>query len=260
MNNLCSILKDLSTEATTWLCDQTGVKEETLTDWLLYQLSKRSDRVAYLAFTRHEEAKTTGADWEWVFCYDDGTVTLRMQAKKLFEDQDNYPGLARSNRYGQQISMLIEESRNVNAFPLYAFYSGSKLPNSCGSGESGNSSGILICGAELVDSELVATRARVDVTDASKYSVPLACLACCPMTADSSAKSLIGHLERYFGPSVSTNGGPLGLDDQLSGAIRSVVDNDCRFPVWWENEFAFRYRNVGALMIVDQRGAAAERG
>ena len=84
MENLCDILKDLNTKIFEWMSAQPTVKEESITDWLLYELSKRSVQVAYKAFNRYEEAKYTGADWDWVFVFDDGTVWLRVQAKKLF--------------------------------------------------------------------------------------------------------------------------------------------------------------------------------
>ena len=47
-----------------WINRQNHVKEESLTDWLLYEISQQCDFIYYQAFSRHEEAQN-GSDWEW---------------------------------------------------------------------------------------------------------------------------------------------------------------------------------------------------
>ncbi len=44
--------------------NQPHVKEESITDWLLYDISKNNSNIYYHAFTRNEES-LNGTDWEW---------------------------------------------------------------------------------------------------------------------------------------------------------------------------------------------------
>ncbi len=55
---------DCSEYVYTWISRQNHVKEESLTDWLLYEILQRCDFIYYQAFSRHEEAHN-GSDWEW---------------------------------------------------------------------------------------------------------------------------------------------------------------------------------------------------
>jgi len=50
-----------------WRREQPNVGEESLTDYLLWQVSRHLECVKYVKFTRHQEARFTGADWEWWF-------------------------------------------------------------------------------------------------------------------------------------------------------------------------------------------------
>lgn len=258
MANLCEILKELSAEIFAWISAQPEVKEESITDWLLYELSIRSSQVAYKTFTRHQEAKTTGADWDWVFLFRDGTVRLRVQAKKLSDKNDNYPGLAYSNRYGQQISTLITSAATApdTAYPIYVFYSAYSATSACQRGIQATA-GAYLCGAKVVDANFVRTRTRISSANVISHSYPLACIVCCPKAAGRSAKDLIGQIYYYFesdSPFNSRINDYQGYSKDIPIAIQAVVDNEFKFPDWWEQEFASQFANVGAVAIVDLRG------
>lgn len=109
-----------------WLNSQPHVKEESLTDWLLYNVSKSNLKVFYQTFTRNEEAQN-GSDWEWWILTQNYGISsayrLLVQAKKLNSKGDNYPLIAYSNKNGMQIDLLIQEAKVRKALPLYAFYS-----------------------------------------------------------------------------------------------------------------------------------------
>ncbi|CUP36675.1 hypothetical protein EAI89_22555 [Eubacterium sp. am_0171] len=112
-----------------WLLKQAHVKEESLTDWLLYDISSSNLNIYYKAFSRHEES-TSGVDWEWWILtadpyYKDKYNGYRflVQAKKLWpNNQDNYSLLSYGNKNGFQIDLLLNEARYRNAYPLYMFY------------------------------------------------------------------------------------------------------------------------------------------
>lgn len=105
-----------------WLKSQPHVKEESLTDWLLFNISNSTLNVIYKAFTRNEESHN-GADWEWWILTQSYAYRLLIQAKKLNHSGDNYPLITYSNNNGMQIDLLIQEAKKRNALPLYAFYS-----------------------------------------------------------------------------------------------------------------------------------------
>ena len=58
------VFHDASEYCYNWLKKQPFVKEESLTDWILYNVSEHNSNVYYKAFTRNEESKN-GVDWEW---------------------------------------------------------------------------------------------------------------------------------------------------------------------------------------------------
>lgn len=105
---------------------QPHVKEESLTDWILYTISERTNKFYYKAFSRNEEA-ANGADWEWWVLVNDyrGFCGYRflVQAKKLKQAQDNYPLIAYGNKNGLQIDLLIDSAKHRNAMPIYIYYS-----------------------------------------------------------------------------------------------------------------------------------------
>lgn len=107
-----------------WLDAQPNVKEETLTDWILYQASLNSQKIFYKAFKRNEEA-LNGADWEWWIltdsCYQSYAYRLLIQAKKL-NHCDNYSAITYGNRNGMQIDLLLNSALERQAYPLYAYY------------------------------------------------------------------------------------------------------------------------------------------
>lgn len=256
MANLCEILNQLSLEIQRWIQAQPGVKEESLTDWLLYELSKRDSTVIYKAFTRHEEARYTGADWDWIFVFSDGMVRFRVQAKKLLSNADNYPGLARSNQYGQQITKLISSAARVSAYPIYAFYSELSGHTAC-SGNGAPARGAYVCGAMQVDASLVAVRRPVSPNDAIAISYPMACIACCPETSGRSAERLIRQIYGYFDPGSDKPDSIekyQGFSKQVPASISELLKSNGKFPDWWMREFASEFADVNAVVIVDVRG------
>ena len=111
-----------------WLNKQPNVKEESLTDWLLYYTSEQCSNLYYQEFTRRKEANN-GADWEWWiitsrYGKEYNAYRFLVQAKKLLANsRDNYPLLSYGNKNGYQIDLLMKTAKYKNAFPLYLYYS-----------------------------------------------------------------------------------------------------------------------------------------
>ncbi len=118
----CDDFREASEYVFNWINGQPSVGEESITDWLLYNLSLTVPTLKYKKFTKHEEAKKTGADWEWWFVDNYKGLSLRVQAKRIMKDKDNYDGLAHTNRHGLQIEKLIDDARRKNSLPFYSLY------------------------------------------------------------------------------------------------------------------------------------------
>ncbi len=256
MADLCSELGPLSEELNTWLSAQPGVKEESLTDWLLYELSKRCSQVSYKAFTRHQEAKYTGADWDWIFVFNDGCIRLRVQAKKLFENKDNQKEILRSNKYGRQIDTLISSAKRKSVFPMYAFFSINTSTTAC-QNKPANIHGAYLCGAETVLSNLASPKRKIMPSDALALSYPMPCIACCSLLVNpKSAINLSKQLQRYFvnsNTTVEDNEDLPGYFQHIPSFALNVLENEGVFPEWWEIEYEREFEDVSAVVIIDVR-------
>lgn len=116
-----------SKEIYNWYSAQPTVKEESLTDRLLFHVSTKRPEISYYAFNHHEEAQN-GCDWDWWVLLPDAhgsgsrAYHFFVQAKKLTPG-DNARRLAYTNVYGKQADLLIETAGARRAFPFYMFYS-----------------------------------------------------------------------------------------------------------------------------------------
>lgn len=130
MEESMTLFHDCSRYIFDWMESQNHVKEESLTDWLLYNISRQCDFIYYQAFSRHEEAQN-GSDWEWWILVPDSkgshefnAYRFVVQAKKLLShNKDNYSIINYGNKYGMQIDLLLDFARDRNALPLYMYYS-----------------------------------------------------------------------------------------------------------------------------------------
>ncbi len=82
MNTICKSFNDCSADIKKWLTKQPEVKEESLTDRFLYNLSEKIPTIKYEQYTKTEEGRKTGADWEWWFIFSDKkSFAARIQEK-----------------------------------------------------------------------------------------------------------------------------------------------------------------------------------
>ena len=130
----------VSKDTYSWIRNQAHVKEESITDRILYELNRNNPHVICHEFKRNEEA-LNGADWEWWLLFDDPFEThgfykdtqslsntaayrFRIQAKKLLADNKDKNYVFRyANKNDFQIKLLIERAKEERAIPLYAFFS-----------------------------------------------------------------------------------------------------------------------------------------
>ena len=166
-----------------WLQRQPAVKEESLTDWLLDYFHQNSPDVRYYEFDRHEEARFSGADWDWWFLLRTGCFKIRVQAKKLRRGKDHYSDLAHSNQTGYQIDTLLDSSAAHNFYPLYVLYAKTEGVERCR--RLPEPTVLSICSAqEAYELVFGSARRRIESGDVLALTIPLECLFCCPLVRD----------------------------------------------------------------------------
>lgn len=267
--NDCKEVKEISGYIREWILKQPAVKEESLTDYLLFQMSEKVPRIRYKAFSRQEEARTTGADWEWWFVLSNNCAyKLRIQAKKGFPD--NYPHIAYSNRYGLQIEKLLKAAISTNSIPFYAFYTSDKGTVMCPRGI--NDEGVYIAGANKVyNSFIQGGRQKISIQSVLSISNPLSCFFCCPLVERKDVR-FSDFFEKYYNEESGEeirqtlkieyekfeNKLPtLGLHDSIPSYVSVLLrqENSKRNNIdsWYENEFRNKIEDISALMVYDAR-------
>lgn len=272
--NDCDIVSRVSERVATWISSQPNVGEESLTDWLLFELSAQLPRLRYHKFTRHEEARTTGADWEWWILGDDGHIGLRVQAKRITERGDNYASLAYTNRHGLQIEKLRSNAHRHGLLALYALYAsdvaGSTHRCMNGPQASVGSDGVFLAAANsLYRDFIVGGKRPADSAAVLQGSKPLSCMFCCPLVHRQGAlrHGLYSYLEHYYGSTLSaedgafasTRGGnlPFGMHSEPPSYVLRLLQFERGVPEWWENEHPNAAAESRALLVLDMRGTDA---
>lgn len=262
MNNICKSFNDCSAEVKKWLTKQPEVKEETLTDWLLYNLSEKIPALKYKQFTRSEEGRKTGADWEWWFVFSNKKAfAARIQAKKLKASIDNYPSIAYTSNGKLQIERLLDDSVKDGFASFYALYSTENNHNTmCGGRKNGE--GVFLGEANKLRNEFIMqSRRALNPSDILSHTNPISCLFCCPLTYEGGKDVESGfrrHLEQYF-PTFSDKLGERQNIQELGfreppNYVKQLLENET-IPEWWENEYRFYFEKINAIIVIDMRYA-----
>jgi len=256
MNNICKIFRECSSDILNWLTKQPEVKEESMTDRFLFDISERLPIVKYKQFSRMEEGRKTGADWEWWFLFpNDNSFCARVQAKKLKNDEDNYAGIAYTKNGTLQIERLIEDSDKDNFASMYVFYSSENsqytLCEGLKKGLKVGNEGVFIGDAVQLKDEIISKpRAKYLARDILKYTNPISCLFCCPMAKELSYGGLKEYFKKYFPKNIDTDNNQKGFVEtprRISQFMNKESDT------WWEKEYRYYIENVNAILVIDLR-------
>jgi hypothetical protein len=255
MQSDCEVLRNASEYVRTWQLKQPAVKEESLTDWLLFEISSKTPRIRYVAFSRHTEARETGADWEWWILFRDLSVRLRVQAKKLLK-MDNYAGIAHTNRHGLQIDLLLAAADLVNALPFYAFYSGGASTTMCGGGR--HDEGVFMAGGRKVHADFITSgRKVISESDALSRCTPLSCFLCCPLLH--MRRDPIEFFRHYYANELEAPVQPQaenirGMYSSLPRFVSSFLEtSEEGLPDWWEQKYQSAVYDTKGLLVYDGR-------
>jgi hypothetical protein len=256
MQNDCRLLKESSLYVRDWIDKQSNVKEESLTDWLLFDISNKIKRISYRAFYRNEEAKITGADWEWWFLFRKNSYKFRVQAKKIKTIGDNYPSIAYSNKYGLQIDKLISDSIDNNSIPIYSFYTNKIDRTKCG--HHILDEGVYLTGANGLNKKFIQVgRKIVQFNDILEDSIPLSCMLCCPMIHHNDVGGdFAAFISNYFNTEIKNNDSNqfTGQYKEIPAYVKSFIElSHERKSDFWEKEFEDYLKNVNGIVIFDNR-------
>ncbi|WP_280504968.1 DUF6615 family protein [Nocardia farcinica] len=130
INELCKGMDRLARQ--TWKNYELGSEvglvpgEESTTDSVLLDLWRVSSDILHVnKFTRHQEQRN-GADWEWWVGSDtDGWLRLRIQAKRIYEQ--NYERLDhrdKKTRVFQYDTLIQGCAQDSYTYPVHVFYNG----------------------------------------------------------------------------------------------------------------------------------------
>lgn len=268
MKSDCAKLKESSVEVKKWIEKQPAVKEESITDWLLYDVSRKISRIIYKAFSRYEEARKTGADWEWWFLFPTFSAKMRIQAKKIAEKTDVYPIIAYTNRYGLQIEKLLQDSKTKNFIPFYAFFTSAREKVMCE--RAINDEGVYLAGGNRIYVDFIMNgKKTLQQSDVLLDSVPLSCFLCCPYCWRD-VDGLILFLKYYYFLEIGfgTREEAVGAQQRtIPGIYREIPSYISSFmqyargelPDWWEREFQHDLEDVNALVVYDARPEITDR-
>jgi len=262
MKNICQQIHQSAKYVNFWLTKQPNVNEESLTDWLLFDISTKVPNILYHTFTRIQEARQTGADWEWWILFPHNYVRFRVQAKKLSTD-DNYKKIAYANKYGLQIYKFLEDSKQANAISLYALYSPAINYEMCNNQLSNQNDGVFLAGGQQIyNTFILGYPLKITATDILKLCRPFSCFACCPLIT-ANGGGLQHYLKQYFQlemTSVSPNYNNFrGLHDEYPEYLSSFIDQaQVGVPEWWEKEFQFEMSDFNALLVYDFRHQSSD--
>jgi hypothetical protein len=257
--NTCVEVRKIAQNIRTWIAHQPHVREESLSDWLLYQMSQKIKNCTTRTFSRNEEGKTTGADWEWFFIFKKNLYyKMRVQAKKVFPD--NYPHIAYSNKYGLQIEKLLDNALRTNAVPLYAFYTSEyTYPSVCSLNRCDE--GVYISGANTLYANFICKkRQKIEPQKIFEISKPLSSFFCCSLI--SKENGLAAFVQEYYpletaqdiAKSLEKNPDDtavLGRYDKLPSYISCLLNAKTSGLAVFEKEFKDEINSLNALSIFD---------
>jgi len=216
-SSLCRSYLNLSREVCSFLENVKTVGEESITDFLIWKMKEINKNIVHVnlqKFSRNEESKVTGADFEvelWIV-EDTKGIPLVIQAKKAIEDFDGYCRKLNyfpSNRDERQVTTLIKYCEKNGKLPFYLFYavipdsSSFKLKCEGYPWKKGDTCLILVDAYSVKRiADNCEKNKKLHKTEILKEGNPFCCLFCCPLTSKSSDNPLIfpslGGIKRYL--------------------------------------------------------------
>ncbi len=148
--------------------------EETITETNLLEIRRRHPhKVTLLTFSKSQESKNTGADWEWHIIGRVYTLKMRVQAKRIHKAG----GIGNLKQIGKgaakpQIDLLIEDAKANSLFPAYCFYSAEPQRSYWVKGPVDETAEAFEAGCLIADAETVKSTSPKKLKDIENDTVP----------------------------------------------------------------------------------------
>ena len=187
--NICDSNRAVSLEVLNFMQNVGDIKEESITDYLVWkwrELDKRFNYLSVSTFNHDEESTKTGADFDLELWLVGSTshISLAVQAKKFIKPHDSYvKRLNYPKGSKKQMNMLLAYAASTKKLPFYFIYSApdSSTSTMCGLPDIGK------CGVFMADAKVMEKFAdgkhgkRVSRDDLLSKSNPFHCMFCCPL-------------------------------------------------------------------------------
>jgi hypothetical protein len=148
--------------------------EETITEMNLLEIRRRHPQIVTLrTFSKSQESKNTGADWEWHIIGRAYTLKMRVQAKRIHKAG----GIGNLKQMGKgaakpQIDLLIEDAKANSLFPAYCFYCAEPQRSYWVKGTQEGKAEPFETGCLIADAEIVKSKAPKKLSEIEKDTVP----------------------------------------------------------------------------------------
>lgn len=245
MTRMCEEFRNNSDYIYNWFESKRNVKEESFTDWMLYNLSQNLPNFNYREYTRHEENVTSGADFDFWFVENSNYLVFRIQAKKLKRTGNHYNTITYPNQTSDQINLLISSS-NLPIRPFYLLYNNDTYNARCDRHQTGT---LLASAQEIQNTLLTVDNTNITRQQLTNLSIPLECLFCCPLSShhDNRLQGIADVIREYFPrtniESYQTN----GLPDFVKDALNKEISNE-----QWTEMYGQRNENkVRYIAVID---------
>lgn len=173
-------IKAVSLEVKSFILNVSDVKEESITDYLIWkwrEIDKRFNYLSVTPFNRRQESTTTGADFDlelWLVGRRKH-VSLAIQAKKFIKPYNSYVNkLNYPDGTKQQMNKLLKYSAAHNKLPFYFIYTVTDLSNTV-------DGAVFMADARVMEEFADGKKGKkISRDDIIRASNPFHCMFCCP--------------------------------------------------------------------------------
>lgn len=245
MTRLCTEFRNNSDYIYNWFESKRNVKEESFTDWMLYNLSQKLVNFNYREYTRHEENTISGADFDFWLIENSNYLVFRIQAKKLKRTGNHFNAITYPNQTSDQIDLLITSS-SLPIRPFYLFYNNDTFNARC---DRHNTGTLLASAQEIQNTLLTAGNTRITRQQLTNLSIPLECLFCCPLSShlNNRLQGISEVIRQYFPTTEIESYQSDGLPDYVKDALNKEISNE-----QWSERYGQENKNkVRYIAVID---------
>lgn len=217
--------------------------EETITETNLLELKRRNpSKVVLKSFSKAQESKATGADWEWHIIGRAYTLKLRVQAKRIHR-AGGTGKLDQKGKYATtpQIDLLLQDAKIHGLIPIYCFYCSEEQRTYWKAQNMGGELGMMETGCLIVDAARVKSIKPRKLWEIESDCIPWHYLCL-------STKGDYPSSRKSFLPTVDELNNGIGIEEKNRVVHKSLVEKISIYS----DEF-YLDRQISKLIQIDVR-------